>query len=316
LSRVMFITTANILDTIPPALLDRMEVLELPGYSEEEKLQIAKKYLLPKQIKEHGLGEGQIAFSDEALKRIIRDYTREAGVRNLEREIANACRKVAAKIAAGESEGMELSSEDIAKLLGPTKFFSELVERTERSGVAIGLVWTPVGGDIVFIEATKMRGKGNLILTGKLGEVMKESAQAALSYIRSKAEELGIDPGLFLENDIHVHVPAGAIPKDGPSAGVTIVTALASLLTNTPVRPDLAMTGEITLRGRVLPVGGIREKVLAAHRVGLKRVILPKRNEVDLEEVAGNVKEDLQFEFVESVDEVLRLALPLELPVA
>ncbi|MFQ6033392.1 MAG: endopeptidase La, partial [Candidatus Bipolaricaulia bacterium] len=316
LSRVMFITTANILDTIPPALLDRMEVLELPGYSEEEKLQIAKKYLLPKQIKEHGLGEGQIAFSDEALKRIIRDYTREAGVRNLEREIANACRKVAAKIAAGESEGMELSSEDIAKLLGPTKFFSELVERTERSGVAIGLVWTPVGGDIVFIEATKMRGKGNLILTGKLGEVMKESAQAALSYIRSKAEELGIDPGLFLENDIHVHVPAGAIPKDGPSAGVTIVTALASLLTNTPVRPDLAMTGEITLRGRVLPVGGIREKVLAAHRVGLKRVILPKRNEVDLEEVAENVKEDLQFEFVESVDEVLRLALPLELPVA
>jgi len=316
LSKVMFITTANILDSIPPALLDRMEVLELPGYSEEEKLQIAKKYLVPKQVEEHGLREEQLKFTDEALKRIIRDYTREAGVRNLEREIANVCRKVAAKIAAGESEGMELSSEDIKQLLGPTKFFSELVERTERSGVAIGLAWTPVGGEIIFIEATKMRGKGNLILTGKLGEVMKESAQAALSYIRSQAEELGIDPGLFLENDIHIHVPAGAIPKDGPSAGVTIATALASLLTDTPVRPDLAMTGEITLRGKVLPVGGIREKVLAAHRVGLKKVILPKRNEVDLEEVAENVKQDLKFEFVESVDEVLRLALPLELPVA
>lgn len=316
LSKVMFITTANILDPIPPALLDRMEVLELPGYSEEEKLQIAKKYLVPKQIKEHGLRDEQIEFTDEALKRIIRDYTREAGVRNLEREIANACRKVAAKIAAGESEGMELSSEDIAKLLGPTKFFSELVERTERSGVAIGLAWTPVGGEIIFIEATHMPGKGNLILTGKLGEVMKESAQAALSYIRSQAEELGIDPMFFLENDIHIHVPAGAIPKDGPSAGVTIVIALASLLTDTPVRPDLAMTGEVTLRGKVLPVGGIREKVLAAHRVGLKKVILPQRNEVDLEEVQEFVKQDLEFEFVESVDEILRLALPLELPVA
>lgn len=316
LSKVMFITTANILDPIPPALLDRMEVLELPGYSEEEKLQIAKKYLVPKQIKEHGLRDEQIEFTDEALKRIIRDYTREAGVRNLEREIANACRKVAAKIAAGESEGMELSSEDIKQLLGPTKFFSELVERTERSGVAIGLAWTPVGGEIIFIEATHMPGKGNLILTGKLGEVMKESAQAALSYIRSQAEELGIDPMLFLENDIHIHVPAGAIPKDGPSAGVTIVIALASLLTDTPVRPDLAMTGEITLRGKVLPVGGIREKVLAAHRVGLKRVILPQRNEVDLEEVQEFVKQDLEFEFVESVDEILRLALPLGLPVA
>ena len=316
LSKVMFITTANILDTIPPALLDRMEILELPGYSEEEKLQIAHKYLVPKQVKEHGLQEEQLKFTDGALIRLIRDYTREAGVRNLEREIANVCRKVAAKIAAGELQAMELRAEDIPKLLGPTKYFSEIAERTERSGVAIGLVWTPVGGDIAFVEATKMVGKGNLILTGKLGEVMKESARAALSYVRSKAEELGIDPGLFLENDIHVHVPAGAIPKDGPSAGVTIATALASLLIDTPVRPDLAMTGEITLRGKVLPVGGIREKVLAAHRVGLKKVILPKRNEVDLEEVTENVKEDLEFEFVESVDEVLRLALPLELPVA
>ncbi len=316
LSKVMFITTANILDAIPPALLDRMEVLELPGYSEEEKLQIAKRYLIPKQLKEHGLKEGQLEFSDEVLKRLIREYTREAGVRNLEREIANLCRKTAAKIAAGEVERVQLSEEDVPKLLGPAKFFPEAAERTERSGVAIGLVWTPVGGDIVFIEATKMAGKGNLILTGKLGEVMKESAQAALSYIRSKAEELGIEARVFLENDIHIHVPSGAIPKDGPSAGVTIATALASLLTDTPVRSDLAMTGEITLRGRVLPVGGIREKVLAAHRVGLKRVILPKRNEVDLEEIPENVKKDLQFEFVESVDEVLQLALPQRLGVS
>ncbi|MGQ9477306.1 MAG: endopeptidase La [Candidatus Bipolaricaulia bacterium] len=316
LSKVMFITTANILDTIPPALLDRMEVLELPGYSEEEKLQIAKRYLIPKQLKEHGLKEEQLQLTEGVLKRLIREYTREAGVRNLEREIANLCRKVAAKIAAGEMERVELSEEDVPKLLGPAKFFPEAAERTEKSGVAIGLVWTPVGGDIVFIEATKMAGKGNLILTGKLGEVMKESAQAALSYIRSKAEELGIEARVFLENDIHIHVPSGAIPKDGPSAGVTIATALASLLTDTPVRSDLAMTGEITLRGRVLPVGGIREKVLAAHRVGLKRVILPKRNEVDLEEIPENVKKDLQFEFVESVDEVLQLALPQRLGVS
>jgi ATP-dependent Lon protease len=316
LSKVMFITTANILDTIPPALLDRMEVLELPGYSEEEKLQIAKRYLIPKQIKEHGLSPEQLSFADGVITKIIREYTREAGVRNLEREIANLCRKVAAKIAAGEVERVELSEEDLPKLLGPAKFFPEAAERTERSGVAIGLVWTPVGGDIVFIEATKMPGKGNLILTGKLGEVMKESAQAALSYIRSKAEELGIEAKVFLENDIHIHVPSGAIPKDGPSAGVTIATALASLLTDTPVRSDLAMTGEITLRGKVLPVGGIREKVLAAHRVGLKKVILPKRNEVDLAEVAENVRKDLEFEFVESVDEVLQLALPQKLGVS
>jgi len=315
LSKVMFITTANILDTIPPALLDRMEVLELPGYSEEEKLQIAKKYLLPKQLKEHGLGPEQLTLEDEAIRRIIREYTREAGVRNLEREIAGICRKVAAKIASGEGERFHVTAEEVPKLLGPMKFFSELAERTEQSGVAIGLVWTPTGGDIVFIEATKMPGKGNLVLTGKLGEVMKESAQAALSYIRSRAEDFGIDPKVFLESDIHVHVPAGAIPKDGPSAGVTIATALVSLLTGTPVRPELAMTGEITLRGRVLPVGGVREKVLAAHRYGLKTVILPKRNEVDLEEVAENVKKDLNFEFVEFVDEALRLALPLELPV-
>ena len=316
LSRVMFITTANILDTVPPALLDRMEVLELPGYSEEEKLQIAQRYLIPKQLKEHGLREGQVELSEAVLKRLIREYTREAGVRNLEREIANVCRKVAAKIAAGELEGVKLLAEDVPKLLGPARFFPEAAERTERSGVAIGLVWTPVGGDIVFIEATKMPGKGNLILTGKLGEVMKESAQAALSYIRSKAEELGIEAKVFLESDIHIHVPSGAIPKDGPSAGVTIATALASLLTNTPVRSDLAMTGEVTLRGKVLPVGGIREKVLAAHRVGLKRVILPKRNEVDLAEVGENVKQDLQFQFVESVDEVLQSALPERLGVS
>lgn len=315
LSKVMFITTANILDTVPPPLLDRMEVLELPGYSEEEKLRIAEQYLVPKQIEAHGLKEAEVTFEEGALEQIIRDYTREAGVRNLEREIANVCRKVAASFAEGAVGSKRIKAEDMIKLLGPAKYFSEIAERTERSGVAIGLVWTVVGGDIVFIEATKMEGKGNLTLTGKLGEVMKESAQAALSYIRSKADAFGIDPKIFAENDIHIHVPAGAIPKDGPSAGVTIVTALASLLTDTLVRSDLAMTGEITLRGKVLPVGGIREKVLAAHRVGMKTVILPKRNEVDLEEIAQNVKAEMNFEFVEEIDEVLRLALPLDSPV-
>jgi ATP-dependent Lon protease len=310
LSKVMFITTANILDTIPPALLDRMEVLELPGYSEEEKVEIAKRYLIPKQTKEHGLLK--LKIEEGAIRKIIREYTREAGVRNLEREIANVCRKVAIKFVEGGIDQVTVSEDDIAGILGPPKYFSEMAERTERSGVAIGLVWTPVGGDIVFIEATKMAGKGNLTLTGHLGDVMKESAQAALSYIRSQADELGIDSEVFTKEDIHIHVPAGAIPKDGPSAGVTIVTALTSLLTKKPVRPDIAMTGEITLRGKVLPVGGVREKVLAAHRAGIKKVILPKRNQKDLEEITENVKKELEFEFVESIDEVLKLALPLE----
>jgi len=313
LSNVMFITTANFLDPIPPALKDRMEVLELPGYSEEEKVQIAKKYLIPKQIEAHGLKDCRLAFEDEALKYIIRNYTREAGVRNLEREIANICRKVAVNIAENGAKALKsfkISAERVSELLGAPKYFSEVAERCAKSGVAIGLVWTAVGGEITFIEATKMKGKGNLTLTGSLGDVMKESAQAALSYIRSKAKSLGIDPDFFAKYDIHIHVPAGAIPKDGPSAGVTIATALASLLTDTPVRPDLTMTGEITLRGKVLPVGGVREKVLAAHRAGIKHIILPKHNEKDLGEIAPNVKDELSFEFVEEVDQVLELALP------
>ncbi len=314
LSNVMFITTANFLDPIPPALKDRMEVLELPGYSEEEKLQIAKRYLIPKQIEAHGLKNGRLDFEDEALKRVIREYTREAGVRNLEREIANICRKVAVNMAENGAKALksefQITADRVSELLGAPKYFSEVAERCAKSGVAIGLVWTAVGGEITFIEATKMKGKGNLTLTGHLGDVMKESAQAALSYIRSKARSLGIDPDFFTNQDIHIHVPAGAIPKDGPSAGVTIATALASLLTDTPVRPDLAMTGEITLRGKVLPVGGVREKVLAAHRAGIKHIILPKHNEKDLIEIAQNVKNELKFELVEEVDQVLELALP------
>lgn len=311
LSRVLFITTANVLYTIPAPLLDRMEVLELPGYSEDEKVQIAQRYLIPKQIKAHGLRAHQVEFSDEALRQIIRDYTHEAGVRNLEREIGAVCRKIAVQVAERKDRSKRfIKAQDLSKLLGPPRYFSEVAERLTKSGVAIGLVVTQVGGDIVFIEATKMKGKGELKLTGQLGEVMRESAQAALSYIRANAEQFGIDPDFFSHHDIHIHVPEGAIPKDGPSAGVTIVTALASLLTDTPVQADLAMTGEITLRGKVLPVGGIREKVLAAHRAGIKTVILPKRNEKDLEELPQNVKEALRFEFVEEISQVLEIALP------
>ncbi|MFN4217666.1 MAG: endopeptidase La [Candidatus Bipolaricaulia bacterium] len=311
LSRVLFITTANVLYAIPSPLLDRMEVLELPGYSEDEKVQIAQRYLIPKQIKAHGLRAHHIEFSDGALRQIIREYTHEAGVRNLEREIGAICRKVAVQVAEKKDRSKRfIEPGDLSKLLGPPRYFSEVSERLTKSGVAIGMVVTQVGGDIVFIEATKMKGKGELKLTGQLGEVMKESAQAALSYIRANAESLGIDAELFATHDIHIHVPEGAIPKDGPSAGVTLVTALVSLLTDTPVQGDLAMTGEITLRGKVLPVGGIREKVLAAHRTGIKTVILPKRNEKDLEELPQNVKEALRFEFVEEISEVLERALP------
>jgi ATP-dependent Lon protease len=274
-------------------------------------VQIAQKYLIPKQIKAHGLRAHQVEFSDEALRQIIRDYTHEAGVRNLEREIGAICRKIAVAVAEKKDRTKRfIQPQDLTKLLGPPRYFSEVAERLTKSGVAIGLVVTQAGGDIVFIEATKMKGKGELKLTGQLGEVMRESAQAALSYIRANAEQLGIDPDFFSNHDIHIHVPEGAIPKDGPSAGVTIVTALASLLTDTPVQPDLAMTGEITLRGKVLPVGGIRQKVLAAHRAGIKTVILPKRNEKDLEELPQNVREALRFEFVEEISQVLEIALP------
>ncbi|MDY0091744.1 MAG: endopeptidase La [Candidatus Vecturithrix sp.] len=309
LSKVMFIATANVLQTIPSALQDRMEILELPGYTEEEKLMIAKDFLIPKQLQEHGLKVEQLQLLDGALKAIISSYTREAGVRNLEREIATVCRGVAKEIVEGSVEFVCFSEELVHKYLGPIKFYSELAERTAEPGVATGLAWTPTGGDIIFVEATIMPGQKTLTLTGQLGEVMKESAQAALSYVRSKYQELGVDKDFYEHGDIHIHVPAGSVPKDGPSAGVTMFTALTSLLTRRPIRNDIAMTGEITLRGTVLPVGGIKEKVLAARRAGIHTVILPKKNEKDLEEVPENAKKDLKFEFIQKMDEIIPLVL-------
>ncbi|MGQ9509046.1 MAG: endopeptidase La [Thermodesulfobacteriota bacterium] len=320
LSKVMFITTANILDTIPPALRDRMETLELPGYSEDQKMMIAKQFLIPKQINEHGLTSDHIEFKDEAIQVIISSYTREAGVRNLEREIAAICRGVAKDVASGNNkEKVVITPENLHRFLGPVKFFPEVAERTSEPGVATGLAWTPTGGDIIFVEATKMRGEKGLTLTGQLGDVMKESAQAALAYVRSKSKELGIEEDFFEKNDIHIHVPAGAIPKDGPSAGITMFVALTSLLTNKPVRNDVAMTGEITLRGLVLPVGGIKEKVLAAMRAGIKTIILPKKNEKDLEEIPEHIRNQMIFKFITRMDEAIEIALrqdepPLELP--
>jgi ATP-dependent Lon protease len=313
LSRVMFITTANIVDPIPPALLDRMEVIELPGYTENEKLHIAKKFLIPKQLKENGLTGEQLEITDEAVIGIIRNYTREAGLRNLEREIGTICRKVARRIAEGKRESTIVAVDMLHDYLGPTKFRYEIAEQADEVGVATGLAWTPAGGDVIFVEATIVPGKGNLILTGKLGDVMQESAKAAVTHIRSltarEGPKLEIPKDFYERNDVHIHVPAGAIPKDGPSAGITMAVALASAVTRRPVSKDIAMTGEITLRGKVLPVGGIRDKVLAAHRAGLKRVILPRENERDLEEVPQEVKRDLQFIFVESIDEALESAL-------
>ncbi len=309
LSHVMFITTANILDTIPPPLRDRMEVLDLTGYTDEEKLMIAKKYLIPRQLDAHGLTSDNLSFEDGALKAVISGYTREAGLRNLEREIATICRGVAKEYAQGKKEGVNVTEKMLHSFLGPVKFFSDIAERTSVPGVATGLAWTPTGGDIIFIEATKMKGKKSLTLTGSLGDVMKESAQAALSYIRSKAKELNIAEDFFEENDIHLHVPAGAIPKDGPSAGVTMYTALSSLLTGKPVRSDIAMTGEITLRGAVLPVGGIKEKVLAAKRAGITKVILPKKNENNLEDVPESIKQGMEFFLVDTMDGVIEKAL-------
>ena len=309
LSQVMFIATANITDPIPPALKDRMEILELPGYIEEEKLHIARKFLVPKQIEEHGLKPEQIIFHDDAIRQIIRSYTREAGVRNLEREIAAVCRSAAKQIAAGELEKFEINADKLHEILGPIKFYSETTERITRPGIATGVAWTAAGGDILFVEATRMKGKGNLILTGQLGEVMKESAQAALSFLRSRAEEMNLSDVDFESENIHVHVPAGAIPKDGPSAGVTILTAIASLLTGQLVHSDIAMTGEITLRGTVLPVGGIKEKVLAAHRAGIRRMILPWKNEKDLEETPQEVRDEMDFIFVREMTEVLENTL-------
>lgn len=312
LSKVMFITTANVLDTIPPALRDRMETLELPGYSEDEKLMIAKEFLISKEIDEHGLNSEYIEFQDSALEVIINSYTREAGVRNLEREIAAICRGVAKDVAAGAKEKVVIGPENLHKFLGPVKFFPEVADRTSEPGVATGLAWTPTGGDIIFVEATKMRGEKGLMLTGQLGDVMKESAQAALAYVRSKAKDFGIDEDFFEKNDIHIHVPAGAIPKDGPSAGITMLTALVSLLTNKPVRNDVAMTGEITLRGLVLPVGGVKEKVLAAMRAGIRTIILPKKNEKDLEEIPERIRNEMTFKFIQRMDEAVEFALRKE----
>jgi len=309
LSQVLFICTANITDTIPPALLDRMEVIRLPGYSHEEKLQIAKRYLVPRNLKEHGLTENHVEFTDEALSVIIKQYTREAGVRNLSREIANICRKVARQVAEGKTEKVVVTPENVAEFLGPPKFLEEIAERRPQVGVATGLAWTPFGGSVLFVETTKMPGKGALIITGHLGEIMKESAQAALSYVRSRSEQLGIPEDFFSKHDIHIHVPAGAIPKDGPSAGITMATALASLATGRPVRHDVAMTGEITLTGRVFPVGGIKEKVLAAKEAGITEIILPTQNEKDLVEVPEHIRNALRFHFVENMDEVLEFAL-------
>ncbi|HSO72767.1 MAG TPA: endopeptidase La, partial [Thermodesulfobacteriota bacterium] len=309
LSQVMFITTANILDTIPPALRDRMEVLNLSGYIEEEKVQIAESHLIPKQLSEHGLTDKNLFFGKKALQGLIRNYTREAGLRNLEREIAAICRGVAKEVSEGKLQFKKIAPQDLHSYLGPVKFFSDVAERTKTPGVSTGLAWTQAGGDILFVEASKMPGRRTLTLTGQLGDVMKESAGAALSYIRSNAEHIGISPDFYDNHDLHIHVPAGAIPKDGPSAGVAILTALTSLLTDRPVRSDLAMTGEITLRGLVLPVGGIKEKVLAAKRAGIKTVILPKKNEKDLEEIQPALMKGLKFHFVDRMDEVIGLAL-------
>jgi ATP-dependent Lon protease len=309
LSNVMFITTANILDTIPPALRDRMEVLQLLGYTEDEKIKIAQRYLIPRQREAHGLKTSQIKFTKGAVKRIINGYTREAGLRNLEREIASICRGVAAKIASGDAESIEIKVIKVSKYLGSIKITSEAKARTMTPGVTMGLAWTPTGGDLLFVEATAMKGKKGLTLTGQLGDVMKESATAALSFIRANASSLGIEEDYFESHDIHIHVPAGAIPKDGPSAGVTMLTALASLLTNKPVKKDLAMTGEITLRGQVLPVGGVKEKVLAAHRAGIKTLVLPKFNAKDLEDIPKKVQKDIEFHFVDKMRDVLKLAL-------
>ena len=308
LSHVIFIATANTLETIPPALLDRMEVLEIPGYTRDEKLEIAKRHLVPKQIAEHGLDERQISFDEESLTTIIEQYTREAGVRNLEREVANVIRAVAVKVAENLPYQPKLDPAQIADFLGPQKFFSEVAERTEVPGVATGLAWMPTGGDILFIEASQMPGKGNLILTGHLGDVMKESARAALSWVRTHVEEFNLNPD-FEKLDVHLHVPAGAVSKDGPSAGVAMIVALASLFTGRRVRGDVAMTGEITLRGSVLPVGGIKEKVLAAHRAGIRRVLLPDRNRKDMVDIPESIRKDLELVFVKRIQEALELTL-------
>jgi len=309
LSRVLFICTANQAETIPPPLLDRMDTIQLSGYTEEEKLGIARRYLVPKQIEAHGLGAKQVTLSDEALRLVISEYTREAGVRNLERQLAALCRKAARQIAEGKRRKISVGGKEVREWLGPRRFAGEVRKRTAEPGVATGLAWTPVGGVILFIEATAYEGKGHLTLTGQLGDVMQESAQAALSYARAHASELGIEDGWFTSHDLHLHVPSGAVPKDGPSAGITMATAIVSLATQRPVAGDLAMTGEITITGQVLPIGGLREKLLAAQRAEIKRVIVPRENEPDLEDLPDETRKALKLVLVDNVGEVLETAL-------
>jgi ATP-dependent Lon protease len=309
LSKVMFITTGNLVDTIPSPLRDRMEIIYLSGYTTEEKLGIAKNYLIPKQLDEHGLSNKVLKITDPGLFNIISQYTREAGVRNLEREIANLCRKVAKKIAEGKEKIFVINAQNLHRYLGVPKFLPEEEMEKDEVGVSTGLAWTETGGDIIYVEATTMKGKGNLTLTGQLGDVMKESAQAALSYVRSRSKKLGIKDDVFSKTDLHIHVPAGAIPKDGPSAGITMATSIASALTGRPVNKNTALTGEVTLRGRVLPIGGLKEKTLAAKRMGIKKVIIPKRNKKDLEDIPKYIKKDMEFVFVETMDDVLKFAL-------
>ena len=309
LSNALFIATANQLDPIQPAFLDRMEVIQLSGYTEEEKLQIARRHILPKQLRENGLSQKSLSFSDVAVRQIIAQYTREAGLRNMEREISRACRKVAKRVAEGETELTRVTAKNLSQFLGAARLSSEEILKKDQVGVATGLAWTPTGGDVLFVEATAMKGKGELILTGTLGEVMRESARAALSYARTRASQFRIEEDVFARNDIHVHIPEGAIPKDGPSAGVTMAVAMLSVLTDTPVRRNVAMTGEITLRGNVLAVGGIKEKVLAARRAKLDTVVLPRLNGKDIDELPEYVRKEMRFELVDEVDEVLKLAL-------
>ena len=312
LTEVMFITTANLIDPILPALRDRMEIIEIPGYTEEEKLGIAQTYLIPRQLTEHGITTKHVKVSDAALRQIITNYTREAGVRNLEREIANVMRKVAKKVAEGKGQGFPVTPANLHKYLGVPKFVPESELEKDEIGVATGLAWTESGGDVLYIEATAMKGKGHLTLTGHLGDVMKESAQAALSYVRSREKTLNINPDMFSKQDLHIHVPAGAIPKDGPSAGITMATAIASALSGIPVRRDLAMTGEITLRGRVMAIGGLKEKILAAKRAMLTTVILPRRNKKDLEEIPKHILKGIQLHFADTMDDVMKVALRRE----
>jgi ATP-dependent Lon protease len=309
LSKVMFVTTANILDPVPPALRDRMELIELPGYVEDEKYEISRRFLVPRQTSEHGLSSSQLRFTEQAIRHIIREYTHEAGVRNLERQISTVCRKVARKVATGDTKRTTVSLRNLEELLGPPRFTRNLAEENDELGIATGVSWSPAGGDVMTVEVSLLEGKGQLVTTGQLGDVMKESAQAALSYARLRASDLGLAPRFYETMDVHIHVPAGAIPKDGPSAGITMATALVSGLTRRPSHREVAMTGEITLRGRVLPVGGIREKVVAAHRAGIKTFVLPRQNMKDLDEVPEDARRELTFVPVEMMDEVLTVAL-------